>query len=551
LGLAREDRPGSIAPIRLVTWILVSATTLMLAGLVISRRGNLGWDDADYLRRGLTNARLAVAAGGLRTIPVALDRTLLEQPKPPLLVGWITLGALALGRARVELLMVHASVAPFLVLAVTVAWLAGRWRGPLAGLLAVVFLVCSPRMLAFGAKVMVETFLGLWVLLALAAASRLVDRPSRRVGIALGLATGLALLTKLTAILLLSGATLPLLWWAMRIEASRKARIRALGWAALACLAVAVPWYARNAAAAVRFAAFSSQFNLVAEGRREVISVGDRLEQILNDLPGWPLVVALGLLGSGLAAFRLLPWSEPAVPEAASHPEPGRFRALTVASTLAATAMLMAPPYFDSRFLLPLWPAVAVGLGAGFAVPIRLLTPFSLHGVGSGLAACLAFSVVGLAREPACKTYWQAGELIDRLVATRGVVDLVNVGNTASWNVCKTGLINELRANPSDCFVIHDLSGYSADEVRSGLPRCAALLVLEPPAFPTGWLAASPGLNRSYPLISRLVRDDPELIRVQALPFADLPPMSVYVRDPKTTKRAQPTPLALQKGAPS
>jgi hypothetical protein len=222
---------------------------------------------------------------------------------------------------------------------------------------------------------------------------------------------------------------------------------------------------------------------------------------------------------------------------------------MTIASTLTAASILMVPSYFDSRFLLPLWPAVVVGLATLLAAPIRLLTPASGRALAAGLAACVSLSVIGLAREPVGKTYWQAGALIDRLVATHGVVDLVNVGNTESWNVCKTGLINELRANPRDCFVLHDLSGEPTDAVQDLLPRCKALVVLEPSAFPPGLLSGSPGLNRAYPLVTQLIRDDPELVRVQSLPSPVLPPMAVYVRDPRRIAQGANKPLVVQKGA--
>ncbi len=130
-----------------------------------SSRGNLAWDDADYLRRGLSNARLAESGGPLLVLPRAIDRLLSEQPKPPWFVAWIELGVHAIGRSSVDLLILFSTVVPysFLMLAVVVT---GRWlRGAWGGLLALVCLAASPLSLAFGDKVMVETFLALWVLL--------------------------------------------------------------------------------------------------------------------------------------------------------------------------------------------------------------------------------------------------------------------------------------------------------------------------------------------------------------------------------------------------
>ena len=177
-----------------------------------ARQGNLAWDDADYLRRGLTDARLATNGHAALVIPRALDRLLQEQPKPPLLVGWITLCALVLGRANLGVLILISSVVPFLLLLITVAKLARRSGGPWAGLIAVACVIASPRAFSFGGKVMVETLLSLWVLLALDLAGRLLSEPGRKLAMRLGLVTGLALLTKTTAVFLLAGAIAWFLW---------------------------------------------------------------------------------------------------------------------------------------------------------------------------------------------------------------------------------------------------------------------------------------------------------------------------------------------------
>ena len=157
-------------------------------------------------------------------LPRLLHRLILERPKPPLLVGWIALGAVVIGRSHIEMLIVYSSVVPFLMLALVTLGLARRHYGSAAGLIALTLLLASPRVLSFGGKVMVETFLSVWILLVLALASLLVGSPRRRTGIALGLATGLALLTKLTAVLLLAGPLLPFLWWMFRPGTDRLMR---------------------------------------------------------------------------------------------------------------------------------------------------------------------------------------------------------------------------------------------------------------------------------------------------------------------------------------
>ena len=262
------------SPATILTWLLLSSSLVLLICLVLVRHGNLAWDDADYLRQGLADARHATSGTTLAVIPRLLARLIKEQPKPPLLVGWIALGALLTGRSHIDMLMVYSSVVPFLLLALGTVGLARRFHGPAAGLLALAFLLASPRALSFGGKVMVETFLAFWVLLALGLASELAVWPRWTTGIALGLATGLALLTKLTAVLLLAGASVSFLWWMFRPGPDRSLRKRALGWAIVTCLAVAGPWYACNARAAVQFGTFSARYNLLAEGQSRIVPPG-------------------------------------------------------------------------------------------------------------------------------------------------------------------------------------------------------------------------------------------------------------------------------------
>ncbi len=523
---------------RRLTWAVALACVVLLAWLVIAGRGNLGWDDADYLRRGLSVARLAASGNFVLLIPRALDRLLQERPKPPFLIGWIEFAALLVGRSNLDTLIVLGSVVPFCLLVMAVVGIARRFHGHWSGLFALVVLIASPRTFSFGGKILVETFLALWVLLALALASHLLERPGRGVAIALGVVGALAFLTKLTAGLLLAGAIVPFLGLLFRCDSDRRLRLRALAWATLAWLAVAAPWYVRNAASAVRFASYSTRFNLVALGQTHVTSVGERLARILADLPGWPLAAILGTVGCCMAVKRRQSGDISLEGFFRADSPAALFRILTVASLLAMTAVLMIPPYFDTRFLLPIWPPLAVVLGGVFA---RLFGRIALRSralTGGGLAVCLMASAIGLARTPTATTCWAAQGLIDRLVSRHGVASLANVGNMAGWNVCKTGLINELRKNPADCFVLHDLSAESAEGLRSRLPRFDAVVVLETSAFPAGFMAASPALNRAHSVIHEIVQADPQLVRAEGLPLEGLPPLVIYVRDRENRQRA-------------
>ncbi len=524
----------------LLTWILVSTSLVFLTGLVRARHGNLAWDDADYLRRGLADARYATAATKLTVVPRLFDRLVHEQPKPPLLVAWIALGALLAGRSQIDVLMVAASVLPFGLLAIATAGLARRYHDAAAGLLAIAFLLASPRAFSFGGKVMVETFLAFWIMLVLMLASELAENPRRRMGVVLGLATGLALLTKLTAFLLLAGALPPFLWWMLRPGSDGPLRVRSLAWAIVACLAVAGPWYLCNARAAVQFGAFSARYNLVAEGQSHIVPVWQRLWQILTDLPGWPVVATLGLAGFAISFRRpSLFRSTVATTTAQGTMTASRFRLMTLASILVAAGALMLPAYFDTRFLLPLWPSMAVALGGVLAEVFRGVSFRPRAAMAAALAGSLAASTLAVVSEPACSTCWTARGLIDQIVSRHGVANLANVGNIADWNVCKTGLINELRKNPGDCFVLHDLSAESAEGLRARLPRFDAVVVLKTSAFPPGFLDAAPGLNRAYPSIFATIEADPAWQRLDDMVLDGMPPLSIYVRD-RGIARAHP-----------
>jgi hypothetical protein len=102
-------------------------------------------------------------------------------------------------------------------------------------------------------------------------------------------------------------------------------------------------------------------------------------------------------------------------------------------------------------------------------------------------------------------------------------------------------LINELRPNPADCFVLHDLSAETRDGLAARLKRFDAVIVLEPSAFSGGFIAAAPGLNRAASYVDDIVAADPELVRLDDLPVDDLPPMKVYRRH-RENSHAPPAP---------
>jgi hypothetical protein len=506
-----------------LTLTLVVAIGLIasLTWIVVQREGNLAWDDADYLRRGLRIARLCTANGGL-DLSSAIGQTLRERPKPPLLVAWIELVSLVTGRGNVLPLIVASSIIPYSLLILGVVVIAGRLFGRGAILPAVLGLACSPMSLSFGAKVMVETFLSLWILLVYAAAALLLERPSKRRGLMLGSALALAMMTKLTVALLLpASAFLFLLLYFRRYPLDRAAASVAL-WVLLPLSVIAGPWYLWNGGHAVGFALFSSRYNLVAEGRGDITPALDRITALIDQLVGWPLFVVL-LVAAATSLRRQVGGGERVAPAATD------FVALTMAGTLSGAVILLIPAYFDPRFLLPIWPSLAVCLGGWLGGPSGREGPARAVLTSALLGACLVASAGRLAREGRTTTYWEARRLIDDLVAHHRAATIGNVGDCGDWNVCKTGLINELRATPTDCFVLHDLSKDRPGDLERRVGKLDALVVLDRAGLPPSLLSAAPGLNRAYGSIDEVLRKDSRFRRIE-LDLAGLPPLSVYVR---------------------
>jgi hypothetical protein len=447
-----------------------------------------------------------------------------------------------MGKGHIDALILYSSVVPYLILALATVAAARHQRGPAAGLAALAMLCASPRALSFGGKVMVETFLSLCVLLTFGFAAKLISCPGRRTGIALGVSAGLSLLTKLTAFMLLAGAVIPFLWWIFRPAPERRSRRQALRWAVFSAAAVAGPWYVCHAQEAVQFGAFSARYNLVAEGRSEIAPAGDRLARILGEVPGWPLLGSLGLAGLAAAV------------RAASHGKclnnerippfdsAARFRALVAASTLAAIGVLFIPAYFDTRFGLPIWPSVAVAVAGPLVDLFERITLRFRIAVISGLAASVMAAALAVPAEPISMTCWSAADLIDEMVNVYGSRTLANVGNCPNWNVCKTGLINELREHPESCFVLHDLSSETTEGLRARLPRFDAVVVLRPQALPPAFLAAAPFLNRAYASIDAMIRADSAWRRLDLPQPGQAPPLDVYVRSRETSHHVAPQP---------
>ena len=522
---------GCCGAATVATWVFSSAVLAMLFVIVSSRHGNLAWDDSAYLWRGLANARVSSSTGLLMAVPIAFDRLLHEQPKPPWLIAWVQLGASIFGRGRLDAIILFSTVVPYAFLVAAVVCVGRSVAGVSGGLLSLILLASSPGSLAFGAKVMVETFLSLWVLLVYSVTCRLIERPSRRLGALLGIMTALAFLTKLTTILMVPVPLFLMVAQIARPRVDRSATIRSIGWAVLVAAIIAGPWYAFNGRRTLEFAMFAARFDQVVEDLHASTPVLRRLIMMAADLPGWPLIATLtGTSALVTVATRRRRRSGEGGPAAPRPTElQTRFAWMAALGLSTAAFVLLFPSHFDTRFLLPIWPVVAVAIGTRLAIAGRCLCLGPRLIIGAALAFAIFSATARVVQTPTITTYWQTAALIDDLVRDFGIHTLGNVGNCEEWNVCKTGLINELRDRPDSCVVLRDLTKLRPTEAQRCIDRFDALIVLEEPSLRQRTLDRAFGLNRSYRSIVASLAQDPAFFRIVPDHCGGLPRLAVYI----------------------
>src|SRR6266536_3555685 len=276
-------------PRRSLCWSLAIAAVVVafLAYIVFATQAGLSWDDADYVESALNWARL-IQEG---------SRPINSGGRPPLLTLWLLPWALLFGPDHPLPLLYPGTVVPFACALAGVA-LACSWLGrSRVAPYALACLSAAPLALAYGGKVMVETFLGLWVLLALAAAARTLEKPTIRIALALGVFIGLALLTKLSAAVFLSCPALYFLvrWLIANRPAKQKGIVLATAVAGL--VATAGPYYARRYRIVLAHAAYASHFDELAMLNPDTSPRVNRLVTGPLEVFGWPLLATAVLVG--------------------------------------------------------------------------------------------------------------------------------------------------------------------------------------------------------------------------------------------------------------
>jgi 4-amino-4-deoxy-L-arabinose transferase-like glycosyltransferase len=129
------------------------------------------------------------------------------------------------------------------VVVVLVALVARRLAGPRAGLIAAALAAVYPVLVGADGSLLSETLYGVWVLVVLLAALELHARPRPAPALVLGVAGGLAALTRGEGVLLALCVAAATLWAA---TGPARPRLRLLALVAVACALTIAPWTIRN-----------------------------------------------------------------------------------------------------------------------------------------------------------------------------------------------------------------------------------------------------------------------------------------------------------------
>jgi 4-amino-4-deoxy-L-arabinose transferase-like glycosyltransferase len=437
------------------------ALALAIAAYASMRGGQIDYDGAVYLERGLYHAEQVAAKGDLYALRLPWSLRF-ESPKPPLYHGLLAAAALVVGRERVETVLFLGAFLPALALLLGVYALArrGALRSPL---LAVVILVAMPVVLRVGSRLLAETTLAACVAVCACFALNAMRAGGKAEDAAgLGASAGLAALAKLTGIvfggvvLLVAAATV----W-RRAGAVRSARCASI--AVAVALVVAGPWYLRNGDAALEFGRVSAD----SWAHADPGSPWTRPGRLVLESIGAPLA-------SIACAFVVLAWRTRRTRDAS------RLDLARLAATVAgiSAAMVLTPRNFDPRFWAPALGLVAVWMAGELSDWASTAT--RKRAVGIALAVSIGFAVASAANDRASSTSWRLGTLVDlRADQLAGGARLCNLGESYSWNRFQMRLMTQvatLRPRPEVFDLLHD----GSLDLERELARCELLFLLDP-----------------------------------------------------------------------
>jgi hypothetical protein len=333
----------------------------------------------------------------------------------------------------------------------------------------------------------------------------------------LGLWVGLAAVTKFTAFLLLCG---PAFYFVIVAARTRRVPAVAFATASAVALIVAGPWYGRNYENVLEHARFSSQFDVLALGKKDESVRLARLVAAAGAITGW------GVLGTAAVA-EIARKSHGAV--SSLLPSGRHFERMALLGLVIFATTLLFPSYYETRFLLPAWPAVAVVIGARCCAAAESLGTRWKVGLAGLLALSAAYSLVVVDRErlqTRSTTYWDAGSAVAELATEHGAHTIGNVGETPDWNIAKLRLASRLQPRAAGCD-IRDLSRFEPEQLAGALEECDAFFVLDHDLLPP-LVLNTPAMNRAYDALPEaLARQSFQQIETAAL---DLPRLRLYVR---------------------
>lgn len=221
--------------------IALGGLALRLVYVLLLTRGLHDSGDSEFFHR--IAGLIGDGRGFVEPIGLALTGdvrpTALHPPLYPGLLGlfsWLGVGSY-LGQ-RVIGCLIGAGVV------VCVGLLGRRVGGARVGLIAAALAALYPVLIGADGAVMSESLYGLFVVLALLAAYRVVDRPTVGRAVLLGAVVALAALTRAEALALLAFAVVPAAW--IGSGGSWRAAVRLCAVSVVACVIVLAPWTVRN-----------------------------------------------------------------------------------------------------------------------------------------------------------------------------------------------------------------------------------------------------------------------------------------------------------------
>lgn len=489
---SQDDRPCSRRHWRCD---VVAACGIAIAGIAaatcaVSREGNLGYDDSQYVRNGIKIAHAAVES---RSPLRAFATGVLEaSSKPPLYAAWIAVGATFLPPLPDVSLLVWSTGPLFVATMMVVYAVARRIQGARAGVIALLAYGGSACAMSLACQLWVETMLSLFVLVSLYGLTALSLQPRWWSAVVVGVASGLGMLTKLSCAAFLAAPAIAVVAVLFR----RKPLLQAVAITCACCgclLLIAGPWYMRNWHAAIAYAKWCADFPrmLRYEG---VLTPWFRTKSFCGELLGLGPMAALGMVFFGCKTVKF-----------SQDIAANRFAMLFLLAFLPAAVLGFSGSFYESRYLMPVVPAFAVVVG--MFVDSRV-GPHALGVAGWApwlfLVAGVTGSVFVVTNERISHTDWKMIDVLDAVDVGRSPVECGVIGGSYAWNMQKLELFDILGDEPRCRFTDFSTTAFLGKNWIDRLKACDLLIVVE--EFDLHVQRLAPGLNDAVPQAIEVAR---------------------------------------------